>query len=132
MTDEDRRRLIYACYADFLKADPRRRGDALELGADWQQAGVRHRACWYEQTGELTLERLSPAEPLEAEDFHTGVSGPVEILRRIPTRAELSRLLGSWPNIAPREPRTVARLRELLTARACDEPLKAGSDARRG
>lgn len=113
--DEHSRRSVYERYADFLASDPRRRGDALELGADWEQDGVRYRACWYEQTGEVTLERLSEREPLSVENFHRGVSGPVEVLRHVPTRAELEALLGRWPNIAAFEPRTVRRLRELLT-----------------
>ena len=129
MNDEDSGQPIYARYAEFLQADPRRRGDALELGADWVDRGARYRACWYEQTGELTLERLSSSEPMAVEDFSQGVSGPVEILRRIQTRAELTRLLGRWPNIAPREPRTVKRLRELLLATS-DAPVAHLDSAR--
>lgn len=41
----------YVRYADFLDADARRRGDALELGHDWHDGPHRYRACWYEQTG---------------------------------------------------------------------------------
>ena len=119
---------MYESYAEFLAADPRRRGDALELGADWEQDCIRHRACWYEHTGEVTLERLSDSEPVAMDDFHQGVSGQVEILRHVATREELARLLGAWPNIAPREPRTVRRLRKLLTdaasARTASGPLR--------
>lgn len=113
---------IYARYADFQAADPRRRrGDAYELGADWCDGRHSYRACWYQQTGELTLERLSDSEPLAVENFDQGVQGPVEVLAHIPTRAELSLLLGEWPNIAPDQPRTVSRLRALVAGRP--EPL---------
>ncbi len=108
---------VYARYEDFQAADPRRRGDAYELGADWCDQQHRYRACWYQQTGELTLERLSDSEPLAVEDFYQGVQGPVEILAHIPTRAELSLLLGEWPNIAPGQPRTVTHLRALVARR---------------
>ena len=114
MSDDDSSHPVYVRYEDFLDADARRRGDALELGHDWRDGRHRHRVCWYEATGELTLERLSDSDRLELEDFYRGVSGPVEILRRIPTRGELDRLLGAWPNVAVREPRTVPRLRALL------------------
>lgn len=114
MSDEDSSHPVYVRYEDFLDADPRRRGDALELGIDWRDGAQRYRACWYEATGELTLERLSDAERLDLEDFHRGVSGPVEILRRIPTRDELDRLLGLWPNVAPGQPRAVNQLRALV------------------
>lgn len=108
---------VYARYEDFCAADPRRRGDAYELGADWHDGQHRYRACWYEQSGELTLERLSASEPLAVEDFYHGVQGPVEVLAHIPTRAELSLLLGQWPNIAPGQPRTVTHLRALVARR---------------
>lgn len=113
-SDDDSSHPIYVRYEDFLDADPRRRGDALELGIDWRDGENRHRACWYEATGELTLERLSDAERLDLDDFYRGVSGPVEILRRIHDRGELDRLLGAWPNSAPGQPRTVKRLRALV------------------
>lgn len=105
---------IYVRYRDFLDADPRRRGDALELGIDWCDGQHYHRACWYQATGELTLERLSTSEAPSAEDFYRGVSGPVEVLRRISTQEQLAGLLGTWPNIAPGEPRTTQRLRSLV------------------
>lgn len=115
MTDSEPGQLHYVRYQDFLDADPRRRGDALELGHHWRDDGDgRYRVCWYEATGELTAERLDPDCELEPEDFHRGISGPVEILRHIEDRAELDSLLGRWPNIVPGEPRTLARVRELL------------------
>ncbi len=114
MSDDDTSHPAYVRYEDFLDADPRRRGDALELGIDWRDGEDRYRACWYEATGELTLERLSRSERLDLEDFYRGVSGPVEILRRIPDRGELDRLLGAWPNSVPGGPRTVERLRALV------------------
>lgn len=114
MSDDSSSPPAYVRYRDFLDADPRRRGDALELGTDWRDGHARYRACWYQATGELTLERLRATDALQLEDFHLGVSGPIEILRRVPTRDELDQLLGRWPNIAPGQPRTVQRLRALL------------------
>lgn len=106
--------IAYARYADFLDADTRRRGDALEFGHDWHDGPYRCRACWYEATGELTIERLTDGGVhLDLEDFHQGVCGPVEILALIPTRAALETLLGRWPNVAPNRPRTVAWLRSI-------------------
>jgi len=58
------------CYRDFLDADERRRGDALEFGHDWRGPEGRYRVCWYQHTGELTAERLSETQPLALEDFH--------------------------------------------------------------
>ena len=113
MNDHTASSPAYVRYADFLHADPRRQGNALELGHDWRDGPRRYRLCWYEETGELTAERLSPGYQLELEDFHHGVHGPVEILARIPTRQELRHLLGDWPNIAPNQPRTLAWLRAL-------------------
>ena len=111
---DERDQLVYARYADFLRADPRREGDALELGADWRDGDALYRVCWYEGTGELTLERLSADDEADLEDFHRGVSGPVEILRRIATRGQFDALLGEWPNVAPGERRDVVHLREML------------------
>ncbi len=107
----------YVRYRDFLDADPRRRGDALEFGHDWRGPEGRYRVCWYQDTGELTAERLSATEPLDLEDFHQGISGPVHLIARIPSRAQLDRLLGTWPNISLDRPHTIARLRELLGGR---------------
>jgi len=92
----------YVRYADFLDADARRRGDALELGHDWQDGHHRCRACWYQATGELTIERLADGGVhLDLEDFHQGVRGPIEILARIPTRAALETLKGANSRVAP-------------------------------
>lgn len=44
MRNEGRQR-IYARYTDFLDADPRRRGDALELGHDWRDDDELYRVC---------------------------------------------------------------------------------------
>jgi hypothetical protein len=107
----------YARYRDFLDADARRRGDALEFGHDWRGPGGRYRVCWYQDTGELTAERLSDTQPLELEDFHHGVEGPVFVLARIPSRAQLDRLVGAWPQVALEPPRTIARLRERIANR---------------
>lgn len=109
--------LVYTRYEDFLAADPRRQGDAYELGIDWIDGRGRYRACWYPETGELTAERLSDHEPLDTEDFHRGVAGSVEILRRIPTLAQLTLLLGKWPNIAVGQPRTLDRLKALAAGK---------------
>lgn len=107
----------YAHYEEFLDADPRRRGDALEFGHRWRDGDGRYRVCWYEQTGELTAERLAEGAELELEDFHAGVEGPVEVLARIKTRAELERLVGPWPH--PLDGLDdIAQLRTLLHAGA--------------
>ncbi len=116
MSNDDSGQLIYGSYADFLQADPRRRGDALELGIDWRDGESYYRACWYRATGEVTLERLTSPHDLDVEDFHQGISGSVEVLRRIPRQEELTRLIGPWPHIARGQPRTVQRLRALLGA----------------
>ncbi len=105
--------VAYVRYADFLDDDPGRRGDALELGHDWLDGEDRYRACWYPATGELTIERLDPNAELALEDFHQGISGPVEVVARFATRAELERALGAWPNPAPDRRRTVDSFREL-------------------
>lgn len=108
---------LYRRYEDFLDADPRRRrGDALELGADWRDGDGRYRVCWYEQTGELTFERLAPDLSLDPEDFHRGVAGPVEIVALIRDRTRLDRLLGEWPNVAVGLPRRLDSLRRLIDA----------------
>lgn len=111
---------VYARYEDFLAADPRRQRDAYELGIDWTDGHARYRACWYQETGELTSERLSDHEPLDTEDFHRGVTGPVEVLRRIPTRGELTLLLGEWPNIAVGQPRSLQWLKALVAGERSD------------
>jgi hypothetical protein len=110
--------LTYARYADFLDADCRRRGDALELGHDWRGGRDRFRVCWYVGTGELTAERLSREAPLDLEDFHRGVVGPVEVIGRFATRGQLDRALGAWPNTTPGKPRTLAWLRRALQGHA--------------
>jgi hypothetical protein len=103
-----------ASYRDFLDSDRRRYGNALEFGHNWtDESGRRYRVCWYEETGELTAERLSDAEQLDVEDFYQGVAGPIEIIARISTRAQVDRLIGPWPHAVPGYPRTLACLREL-------------------
>lgn len=103
----------YARYSDFLGEDPRRRGNALELGHDWRDGDERYRVCWYEETGELTSERLAAGAVADLEDFHQGVAGPVEVLALIPKREDLDALVGQWPHVAPNQPRTLRWLREL-------------------
>lgn len=105
--------VAYVRYADFLDADPGRRGDALELGHDWRDGDDLYRVCWYPATGELTIERLDPDDDLALEDFHHGIAGPVEVLARFASRSELEQALGRWPNPAPDHPRTVESLRQL-------------------
>jgi hypothetical protein len=112
----------YARYDEFLDADPRRRGNAFEFGHRWRDGDGRYRVCWYEETGELTAERLAKDAKLELEDFHAGIDGPVEILARIETRAELERLIGPWPH-ALDGISDLAELRALLRAGA-----EAGSE----
>lgn len=127
MSQESPSSVAYVRYADYLDADPGRRGDALELGHDWRDGGDRYRACWYPATGELTIERLDPDAELALEDFHRGIAGPVEVLARFASRAELERALGPWPNAAPDHPRSVESLRE-LTRR--DSPSTPGPSGR--
>lgn len=129
MGDESASSPSYARYADFLEADRRRKGNALELGHDWRDGDERYRVCWYEETGELTVERLGSARRLDLDDFHRGIAGPVEIVGHVRSREELTELLGEWPNIAPDQPRTLAWLRQLARrggirsdAAAADEP----------
>ncbi len=116
MSNVDSGQLVYVSYADFLEADPRRRGDALELGIDWRDGESCYRACWYRATGEVTLERLAPPDELRVEDFHQGIAGPVEVLRYVPRQEELTRLIGPWPRVPLAQPRSVQRLRVLLGA----------------
>lgn len=100
-------------YADFLNADPRRCGDALEIGHDFTDpAGDRHRVCWYAETGELTIERLVHPDALDLEDFHEGIA-TAQVLTRI-DRPTLERLLGVWPQVERLRPHTIQRLHELL------------------
>lgn len=119
MSDYKAGRLSYICYADFLDADPRRGGDALELGRDWREGADSYRVCWYAETGELTAERINPSAELDLEDFHSGIVGPIQVLGCIGTREELTLLVGEWPNVAPSAPRTLAWLRERLLTRDC-------------
>jgi hypothetical protein len=110
---------LYLCYEHFLAADDRRRGDVLECGTDWSGQGTaRYRVCFYEQTGELTAERLSDEQTLDVEDFHRGVTGPIEILARLRDRAQLETALGEWPRLALVRRRDIGLLRELLHQRA--------------
>lgn len=118
MSEHKADRFSYVRYADFLRADRRRTGDALEFGRDWRDGDASYRVCWYEQTGELTAERIDPDEPADLENFHRGVRGPIEILGCI-NREELDALLGEWPNVARGAPRTLRWLRELLAAHDC-------------
>ena len=107
----------YARYSDFLDEDPRRRGNALELGHDWRDGDERYRVCWYEETGELTSERLAADAVPDLDDFHQGVAGPVEVLALLSKREDLEALMGRWPHVAPNQPRTLHWLRELARGR---------------
>lgn len=122
-------RATYARYADFLDGDPRRRGNALELGHDWRDGDEHYRVCWYEETGELTCERLSADAMPDLEDFHQGIAGPVEILARLPKREALEELIGPWPHIAPNQPRTLAGC---ATWSAISTPRSPGRTAQSG
>lgn len=102
-------------YEAFLAADPRRRGDALEIGIDFtDQDDNRYRVCWYAETGELTIESID-LDALDLEDFHQGVTS-VAIAARL-DREELEDRLGAWPQVEHARPRTLSRLRELLDRR---------------
>jgi hypothetical protein len=101
-------------YEEFLEADARRRGDALELGHDFtDDAGARYRVCWYAATGELTVESINP-DALDLENFGQGVTA-VCVAAQL-DRATLERRLGPWPQIERCRPRTLARLRQQLDA----------------
>lgn len=104
-------------YDTFLTEDPRRRqGEALEIGHDFaDEAGGRYRVCWYAETAELTFERLEhdDVEALDLEDFHRGIA-TAEVVAQF-DRETLERVLGAWPQVEHCEPRTLARVRELLT-----------------
>ncbi|HST37958.1 MAG TPA: hypothetical protein VLK58_00550 [Conexibacter sp.] len=101
-------------YDAFLRDDERRRGDALEIGADFtDEAGNPHRVCWYADTGELTIERIDP-DALDVEDFHQGVLA-VEVAAQL-DRAQLEAQLGARPQFDRCQPRTIARLRQRLAA----------------
>lgn len=113
MTETNRNEDVLS-YETFLRQDRRRRGDALELGADFtDDAEGRYRVCWYAETGELTIEQIDP-DALDLEDFDKGVLA-VEITARL-DRPSLERRLGAWPQIEHCRPRTLARLRERLAA----------------
>lgn len=115
MQTEPPRRI--ASYHAFLTADARRRADALEVGHDFtDDAQGRYRVCFYVETGEVTIERLTGPDALDIEDFDTGIAS-VEVLRAALSRAELDRALGPWPAVERCHPRTLDRLHELLGAR---------------
>lgn len=102
-------------YTDFLAADTRRHGDALELGHDYtDNQDNRYRACWYAETGEMTIELIPDFDALDLEDFHAGIA-TAEVIARF-DRDELESRLGTWPQLTRCWPRTVRRLRELVSA----------------
>jgi hypothetical protein len=105
---------LHETYEAFLAADRRRRGSALELGHDLRGDRVRWRVCWYEETGELTVEDMDDAGGIHVEDFHAGISGPVRVLAVVASRERLETLLGRWPGVERWRPRTVDRLLELV------------------
>ena len=113
MTRRDENTTILS-YKAFLREDERRRGDALEIGADFTDAaGAPYRVCWYVETGELTIERIDP-DALDLEDFHQGVTA-VEVAARL-DRDELQQRLGDRPHFDRCRPRTIARLRQQLAS----------------
>ena len=103
-------------YEEFLAADERRRRGALELGHNLSARDACWRACWYEQTGELTIEAITNAAAIRADDFYAGISGPVTVLATIASQVELERILGSWPLLEIWRPRTRRRLHDLVGA----------------
>jgi hypothetical protein len=74
-------------------------------------------ACSRSATGELTAERLANTESLNLEDFPQGISGPVYVIGRIPSRAQLDRLIGRWPDLTLPPLHTLPQLRELVARR---------------
>lgn len=104
-------------YQEFLAAVPGRRGDALEIGHDFtDEHDNRYRVAWYAHTGELTFERITDPDTLDLEDFHHGIA-TAQVIAQL-DRAELEDRLGAWPQVEHCQPRTLARVRELLTTQS--------------
>jgi hypothetical protein len=56
------------------------------------------------QTGVSTQAQAVLAEDHFHEDFHLGITGPMQILRHIPAHDQFTTLLGDWPNALPADP----------------------------
>jgi hypothetical protein len=95
----------YDSLAGFYNADERRvRSRELDVGLWWREdlGGPLHRAAWVNDTGELYLVRLGPAD---------GGGGLVEVLARVADRALLDGVLEGWREHCG-EPRSLQWLRE--------------------
>lgn len=80
----------YRSLANFYTADPRRVGSReQDVGLWWREstAGPLHRAAWVQDTGELYLVRLGPAE---------AGGGEVELLAVVEDHERLESVLEGW------------------------------------
>jgi hypothetical protein len=111
----------YRSLASFYNADPRRiHSRELDVGLWWREGveGPLHRAAWVNDTGELYLVRLGPAED---------GGGAVELLARIADRERLEGALAGWRERCG-EPRSLGWLRE-RAARLRLRPRAPGTSA---
>jgi hypothetical protein len=95
----------YPSLADFYRADPRRLSSReRDVGLWWRDgaAGPLHRAAWIDDTGELYLVRLGPAED---------GGGAVEVLAHVAEAERLERTLRGWRERCGQE-RSLGWLRE--------------------
>jgi hypothetical protein len=91
--------------ASFYAADPRRvQSRELDVGLWWREdtEGPMHRAAWVNDTGELYLVRLGPAE---------GGGGGVELLATVAQRERMESALVGWRERCG-QPRSLSWLRE--------------------
>jgi hypothetical protein len=117
---EDPPRERYDSLAHFYNADERRvRSRELDVGLWWREDadGPLHRAAWVNDTGELYLVRLGPAD--------VG-GGLVEVLARVDDRALLDSVLDGWRERCG-EPRSLEWLRERAALRL---PVRSADSAR--
>jgi hypothetical protein len=87
---ERRRPDRYPSLAGFYNADERRiHSRELDVGLWWRESaeGPLHRAAWVQDTGELYVARLGPAE---------GGGGAVQVLARVAEVEQLEALVAGW------------------------------------
>ncbi len=114
----------YPSLASFYKADPRR-GSSRErdVGLWWREQpdGPLHRAAWIEDTGELYVTRLGPAEK---------GGGAVEVLAVEHDRDRLLALVSGWRERCG-APRSLNWLRERSAPLRAPLPASGGRPPRR-